>query len=119
MGCRKTQVDYIMVNKTRKNSVNNCESYNTFSSLGSEHRVMTMKMKLSFQQSKTVSRGKNYDLFVLKNKEIKDNYTIELKNRFESLRIENETSTETYENLIQANKETSKELIPKNQKPNK
>ena len=52
----------------------------------------------------------------MKNKEIKDNYTIELKNRFESLRIENETSTETYENLIQANKETAKELIPKKSK---
>ena len=61
-------------------------------------------------------RGKNYDWSVLKNKEIKDNYIIELKNRFESLRIENETSTETYENLIQANKETTKELILKKSK---
>ena len=52
----------------------------------------------------------------MKNKEIKDNYTIELKNKFESLRIENETSTETYENLIQANKEAAKELIPKKSK---
>ena len=52
----------------------------------------------------------------MKNKEIKDNYTIELKNRFESLRIKNETSTETYENLIQANKDTAKELIPKKSK---
>ena len=72
-----------------------------------------MKMKLSFRQSKTVSRRKNYDWSVLKNKKIKDNYTIELKNRFESLRIENETSTETYENLIKSDKETAKELIPK------
>ena len=72
-----------------------------------------MKMKLNFRQSKSVSRGKNYDCSVLKSKEIKGNYTIELKNRFENLRIENETSTETYENLIQANKETAKELIPK------
>ena len=74
---------------------------------------MTMKMKLSFRQSKTVSRGKNYDWSGLKNKEIKDNYTIELKNRFENLRIKNKTSTETYENLIQVNKERAKELIPK------
>ena len=116
MSSRKTLVDHIMVNKKWKNSVHICESYNTFSSLGSDHRVVTMKMKLSFRQSKTVSRGKNYDWSVLKNKEIKDNYTIELKNRFESLRIENETSTETYENLVQANKETAKELIPKKTK---
>ena len=52
----------------------------------------------------------------MKNKEIKDNYTIELKNRFGSLRIENETSTETYENSIRANKETAKEVIPKKSK---
>ena len=116
MSSRNTQVDYIMVNKKWKNSVHNCQSYNTFCSIGSDHRVVTMKMKLSFRQIKTVSRGKNYYWSVLKNKEIKDNYTIELKNRFESLRIENETSTETYENLIQANKETAKELIPKKSK---
>ena len=113
---RKTQVDYIMVNKKWKNSVHNGQSHNTFSSLGSDHRVVTIKMKLSFRQSKTISRGKNHDWSVLKNKEIKDNYTIELKNRFESLRTENETGTETYENLIQANKETAKELIPKKSK---
>ena len=116
MSSRNTQVDYIMVNKKWKNSVHNCQSYNTFCSIGSDHRVVTMKMKLSFRQIKTVSRGKNYYWSVLKNKEIKDNYTIELKNRFESLRIEYETSTETYENLIQANKETAKELIPKKSK---
>ena len=116
MSSRKTQVDYIMVNKNWKNSVHNCQSYNTFSSLESDHRVVIMKMKLRFRPSKTVSRGKNYDWFVLKNKEIKDNYTIELKNRSESPRIEIETSTETYENLIQTNKETAKELIPKKSK---
>ena len=116
MSSRKTQVDYIMVNKKWKNSVHNCQSYNTFSSLGPDHRVVTMKIKLSFRQSKTLSRGKNYDWSVLKNKDIKDNYTIELKNRFESLQIENETSTETYQNLIQANKETAKELLPKKSK---
>ena len=51
----------IMVNKKWKNSVHNYQSYNTFSSLGSDHRVVTMKMKLSFRQSKTVSSGKSYD----------------------------------------------------------
>ena len=48
MSSRKTQVDYIMVNKKWKNSVHNCQSYNTFSSLGLHHRAVTMKMKLSF-----------------------------------------------------------------------
>ena len=71
MSSRKAQVDYIMVNKKWNNSVLNYQSYNTFSSLGSDHRVVTMKMKLSFCQSKLVSRRKNYDWFVLKNKEIK------------------------------------------------
>ena len=61
MSGRKTQVDYIMVNRKWKNSVHNYQSYNTFSSLGSDHRVVTMKMKLSFRQSKTVSSGKNHD----------------------------------------------------------
>ena len=46
MNGSKTQVGYIMVNKKWKNSVKNCEAYSSFSSMGSDHRIMTARLKL-------------------------------------------------------------------------
>ena len=43
----KTQIDYILVNRKWKNSVKDIEAFNHYSSLGSDHRVVTMKIKLS------------------------------------------------------------------------
>ena len=67
---RKTQVDYILLNKKSKYSVHSCQAYNTFSSLRSDERVVTMKMKLILRKVKTGSRGRNYGWDILKDKEI-------------------------------------------------
>ena len=69
MSGRKTQVDYITINKKWKNSVHNCQSYNSFSSLGSDHRVVTAKIKLSFRKRQTKPCGDNHDWSVLRNEE--------------------------------------------------
>ncbi|XP_047486517.1 uncharacterized protein LOC125037418 [Penaeus chinensis] len=37
----KAQLDFIMINKKWQNSARNCEAYNTFYSVGSDHRIMT------------------------------------------------------------------------------
>ena len=37
---KKSQVDYILVNRKWKNSVKNSEAYSSFSSLGSDHRIV-------------------------------------------------------------------------------
>ena len=47
MNGRKPQIDYILVNKKWKNSIHNVEAYNSFSSLGSDHRLVTAKIRLS------------------------------------------------------------------------
>ena len=41
MSGTKSQVDFILVNSKWKNSVKNCEAYNSFSSMGSDHRVVS------------------------------------------------------------------------------
>ena len=52
----KRQLDYILVRQKWRNSVLNAEAYNGFESLGSDHRVVSMKVRLSLrvprQQSK-------------------------------------------------------------------
>ena len=51
----KSQVDYILVNRKWKNSVKNSEAYSSFSSLGSDHLIVTARVKLSLRTCKSPS----------------------------------------------------------------
>lgn len=53
------------------------------------------------------------DRSILKNREIKEIYFAKVHNMFESLQNDDETITITYVKLIQANEETTQDLIPK------
>ena len=64
MSGSKTQVDFIMVNKKWRNTIKNCEAYSSFSSIGSDHRIITAKIKLSLRTSRTPPR-EIYDWNVL------------------------------------------------------
>ena len=55
----KCQIDYIVINNKWKNSALNCEAYNTFCSVGSDHRIVTAKTRLSLRQSKP--SGKKFE----------------------------------------------------------
>ena len=107
---QKSQVDYIMVNRKWRNTVKNCEAYSTFSSIGSDHRIVTAKLKLSLRTSKAPTVEK-LDWSVLRNPAIGDRYTVEVSNRFEALLIEGETETERYQHFIDANKDAAKDII--------
>ena len=119
MSGTKTQVDYILVNKKWKNSVHNCEAYNTMSSIGSDHRIVCAKLKLSLRKRKALSQQINYDWSALKCENLQQQYTIKINNRYQSLCSHNEDATESYAHLITANKETAKELLPKKNKVKK
>jgi exonuclease III len=108
---RKSRIDYILVNKKWKNSVKNVEPYNSFSSLGSDHRLLTARIKQSLRMTKNPPRKKNFDWSTLRNTEIQTMYTITVKNRFAELGLESDCSTVKYENFIQANKEAAEALI--------
>ncbi len=47
-------LDYIIVNQKWKNSVTNAEPYSSFSSVGSDHRIVTMSVALSLRTPKTI-----------------------------------------------------------------
>ncbi|XP_068697428.1 craniofacial development protein 2-like [Montipora foliosa] len=46
------QLDYILVRRKWRNSVQDVEAYNTFSTMGSDHRVVCAKIKFSLRVSK-------------------------------------------------------------------
>ena len=47
----KGQIDYILIRRKWKNSLKNTEAYNTFQSLGSDHRVVVCKVRVSFRKT--------------------------------------------------------------------
>ena len=65
MNGTKSQIDYILINRKWKNSLKNVESYSSFFSIGSDHRIVSAKLKLSLQTSKTPPRKAAYDWKVL------------------------------------------------------
>ena len=98
----------------------NCEAYNSFSSIGSDHRIVTAKLKLSLRVPRKVARIR-YDWNALKDSNIQAQYTITLRNRYQLLCDVPECSnaTKKYENLITAHEEASKEHIPQRIKTKK
>ena len=113
MNGAKSQIDYILVNKKWKNSVHNTEAYNSFSSMGSDHRLVTARFKLSLRKHKTAAKQNKYNWSALKNEDIQKNYTVNVRNRYAELSSDVTDVTEKYEKLIQANTETAEMLIPK------
>ena len=101
------------------NSVKNCEAYNSFSSIGSDHRIITAMIKLSLRSNKKRTKRMTYDWSVLKNKNTSKEYSIMTRNRFEILNKNKDcdgSATSLYENFVKANDETSNLLIPKKEK---
>ena len=113
----KYLIDYILVCKKWKNSVKNTEVYNTFSSIGSDHRIVTMEVRLSLRapKSKTPARTQ-YDWRAFSERsELQDQYTLTVRNRFEALMVDRNpgTASEKYECFISANKTAMDKVVPK------
>ena len=109
-----TQLDYILVRKKWRNSVHNAEAYSSFSSVGSDHRVVSAKLQLSLRTAKH-ARKIRYDWQRFSaTPEIQENYTVTVKNRFQVL--EEDTNKERYEKFVAANKEAMEEWVPKKPK---
>ena len=118
MNNRKSQIDYILVNRKWKNSIHNCEAYNSFSSLGSDHRLLTAKIKLSLRMTKTPAKKKQYDWTALRNSKLQHHYTVTVRNRYAELCTDDDTITERYGHFVQANAEATEKLIPLKPKNN-
>ena len=112
----KSQIDYILINNKWKNSALNCEAYSTSCTVGSDHRIVTAKVRLSLRQSKSSSKKNiRYDWnLLLTDNNIKDRYTVEVRNQYQALQdLEgNEDANKVYENIMSAHEEAAKNNIP-------
>ena len=112
----KAQLDYLLINKKWINSCINCEPYNSFCGVSSDHRIVSCNLRLSLRKNKTKNTTKPpYDWSLLaKNQVVKDAYTIKLYNRFNSLQEseENPSTNSTYQNFIESHLAAAKKYIP-------
>ena len=106
--------------KKWKNSLKNAEAYNTFASVGSDHRIVSARIKLSLRKSKTISGKKQHDWSLLcTDSDLQKQYSIEVRNRFQPLDIADECATEKYDRFIRANREAAEKTIPRKMRTRK
>ena len=77
------------------------------------------KIRLSLQKNDTrTTTTKHYDLALLNNKNIRDKYTLALRNKYNALQKQTETPTpnKEYENFVNAHLEVAVEFIPTKQR---
>ena len=92
----------------------NCEAYSSFESVSSDYRIVTAKIRLSLRKNaKRTATTKHYDWALLNNRDIRDKYVLELRNRFDALeeKTEKRTPNDEYENFINAHIEAAAKCI--------
>ena len=93
----------------------NCEAYSSFEGVSTDHRIVTAKIRLSLRKNvKRTATTKHYDWALLNNRDIRDTYVLELRNKFETLQEKTEKSTpnDEYENFVNAHLEAAAKCIP-------
>ena len=111
----KAQIDYVLINKKWKNSAMNCEAYSSFECVSTDHRIVTAKIRLSLRKNaKRTATTKHYDWALLNNRDIRDKYVLELRNRYETLqeRTKKSTPNDEYENFVNAHLKAAAKCIP-------
>jgi hypothetical protein len=106
-------LDYILVNSKWISSVTNTEAYSSSASVRSDHRIVTAEVKLSLRASKPPSQKKRYDWQLLRyNQELQKSFKLNLRNKFSELYDENNTATEQYDALTEANNFAAEKTLP-------
>ena len=115
----RAQLDYLLFRKKWRNSIKDSRSYSSFSSVGSDHRVISAKLKLSLRVSK---KAYSHPMKRIDWKEVSSNtnlsreFAIQVSNKFQSLSpsdITSENVEDVYENLIKSTEEVALATLPK------
>ncbi|XP_078661569.1 uncharacterized protein LOC144905694 [Branchiostoma floridae x Branchiostoma belcheri] len=112
-GGMKYQLDYVLIRRKWRNSMLNVEAYSSFASVGSDHRIVSARVRLSLRKKKAEPRKRPYDWNLFKTRsDLQEQYTIEVHNRFQPLKDLDESATERYERFIKATEEAAEKVVP-------
>ena len=106
-------LDYILVNSKWKNCVLNSEVYSSFEPVGSDHCVVTARIRLSLRSTKSTSNKKRHDWDLLRHDaELQAKFRVELRNKYNVLYKEDATISEQYDALVKANEHAAQTTLP-------
>ena len=109
----KSQLDYIIVNNKYINSARNCEDYNTFEGVYSDHRIVTAILKLCLRSNKkSIVNKKRYDWTTLTKDKSIENNTSYLKQHFEDSIKSCKSTNYKYLAFVDSHAEATKKFIP-------
>ncbi|KAI8484256.1 hypothetical protein Bbelb_380410 [Branchiostoma belcheri] len=79
-GGMKYQLDYVHIRREWRNSMLNVEAYSSFASVGSDHRIVSARVRLSLRKKKAEPRKRPYDWNLFKTRsDLQEQYTIEVR----------------------------------------
>ena len=107
------QLDYILVRRKWRSSVLNAEPYSSFQTVGSDHRVVTVRLRLSLRAPKTTPRSRPDWVAFAGSPEIQASYTADVRGRL----LEGPQDT-SYELFLAASKEATARWVPVKGKSN-
>ena len=119
----RSQLDYILVRRKWIYSVKNCEAFSsTFNSVCSDHRPLTITVKLSLRAQRiqsAPSRAINFKSLT-SSQDLKHKYAVDVTNRFSTLLQQQEEITiqSKYDSLINHVVKLVKNCSPKGQRRN-
>ena len=100
-----------------ENRAMNYEAYSSFEVVSSDQRIVTAKIRLSLGKNATrTATTKHYDWVPFDNRDIRDKYVLELRNRIETIQEKTEKSTpnDEYENFVNAHLERQRSVFLQN-----
>ena len=112
----RAQLDHIIITKKWKNSALNCQAFNTFEGVSSDHRIVTSTLRLSLRaNNKKSPTFPPYDWSLLtSNMDLQNEYNITVRNKFDALQADVVTPSPnaTYNNFVTSHVKAAENVIP-------
>ena len=108
----KALLDYVLVRRKWRNSVKDTRTTSSFNSIGSDHRAVLSKLRLSLRKKQQPPKKVMYELEPLgTDPDLRETFSISVQNRFEALVNCDSTATEKYQCYTEAVHSTCKEHL--------
>ena len=105
------QLDYILMRRKWRNSVTDAEPFSSFSTVGSDHRVVSMRVRLSLRVPKPSLKIRHDWKSFSESPDLQAKYTVEVRNRFQLLGAE-EGPDAMYARFMAAHTVATNECVP-------
>ena len=99
----KALLNYVLVRNKWRNSVKDTRTTSSFNSIGSDHRAVLSKLRLSLRKKQQPPKKVLYELEPLgKDPDLREAFSVSVQNRFEALVNFDWTATEKYQSYTEA-----------------